>query len=198
MQTTPLLQSERVEKEKMNKEETKLHQLNMTGEEKDMDRFDSMYSYELGYTSAYVPKELFDRHEPYTTESRIKFPKDKVRLMKDLNTKSIRSKLTLEEFHAILDSPSVSTPVFCDICQWVYRFDDEWDMEKFVINTCCPSLRIVKMEDVSEKAWDDIWLEAHKSCIEKINNGTMTWEDTIKYKDETDKHWEVKGVVKRK
>ena len=70
----------------------KLHQLNMTEKEKAMDGFDNMWGYEIEYTSAYVQKELFDSHEPYTTKSRIKFPKDKVRLMKDLNTKSIRSK----------------------------------------------------------------------------------------------------------
>ena len=40
MQTTPLLQSERVEKEKMNKEETKLHQLNMEEKEKQHDNLD--------------------------------------------------------------------------------------------------------------------------------------------------------------
>tara|TARA_R100001015_G_C4501231_1_gene75715 strand:- start:44 stop:607 length:564 start_codon:yes stop_codon:yes gene_type:complete len=182
----------------MNKEETKLHQLNMTEKEKATDGMDSMWGYEIEYISAYVREELFSsHHEPYTTESRIKFPKDKVRLMKDLNTKSIRSKLTYQEFHAILDNPSLDTPVFCDICKWVYEFKDEksWDMERFEINTCCPSLRIVEMENVSEKAWQSIDLEAHKSCIEKINNGTMTWKDVIKYKDETDKHWAVKKVV---
>ena len=178
----------------------KLHQLNMTEKEKAMDGFDNMWGYEIEYTSAYVQKELFDSHEPYTTKSRIKFPKDKVRLMKDLNTKSIRSKLTYEEFHAILDNPSLDTPVFCDICQWVYQFDDKkgWDMERFEINTCCSSLRIVKMEDVTQEAWDDIDLRGHKSCIEKINNGTMTWEDTIKYKDEPLEHWQIKSIVNRK
>ena len=54
------------------------------------------------------------------------------------------------------------------------------------------------MENVTQEVWDNIDLRGHKSCIEKINNGTMTWEDTIKYKDEPLEHWQIKSIVNRK
>ena len=201
MQTTPLLQSERVEKEKMNKEETKLHQLNMEEKEKQHDKLDFFYGYELKYKTIYVQKRLTDSHKPYTTESRLKIPTDEKRLLKDINTKSIRNTLSNHEFYSILDE--FDTYAMCNICGWVYEWNsDEYnnsDMEYFEVNTCCPSVKIMNYKDYSEEAFTNRQDgEAHKSCIEKINNGTMTWEDVIKYKDETDEHWAVKKVVDEK